>query len=210
MEFSSYLAYVLVSAAQSATPGPSTLFLVNNALALGWRRALGALSGDLVAIGLLATLSVVGVGALLVACPIAFMALRLLGASYVIWLGWSYIRSPSPQEGAPATATAPAPSGMALWLQSFGVGVSNPKAVLFFAALFPQFIPAESGPSVLAVLVVTFVIVKLIVLGGYALGARPLVRLFRGTEHARRGRRLTGIIFVVFGALMIWSALSAS
>lgn len=210
MEFSSYLAYVLISAAQSATPGPSTLFLVNNALALGWRRALGALSGDLVAIGLLATLSVVGVGALLVACPFAFMALRLLGASYVIWLGWNYIRSPSTQEGAPATETAPARGGMALWLLSFGVGVSNPKAVLFFAALFPQFIPAESGPSELAVLVVTFVTVKLIVLGGYALGARQLVRRLRRPEHARRGRRLTGIIFVVFGALMIWSALTAS
>lgn len=210
MEVSSYLAYVLVSAAQSATPGPSTLFLVNNALVLGWRRALGALSGDLVAIGLLATLSVVGVGALLVASPIAFMALRLLGASYVMWLGWSYIRSPLPPEGAPATETAPARGRMALWLQSFGVGISNPKAVLFFAALFPQFIPAESGPSVLALLVVTFIIVKLIVLGGYALGARHLVRRFRGPEHARRGRMLTGSIFIVFGALMIWSALTAS
>ncbi|WP_018390227.1 LysE family translocator [Ancylobacter sp. FA202] len=210
MEFSSYLAYVLVSAAQSATPGPSTLFLVNNALALGWRRALGALSGDLVAIGLLATLSVVGVGALLFACPIAFMALRLLGASYVIWLGWSYIRSPSPQEGAPATETAPTRGTLALWLQSFGVGISNPKAVLFFAALFPQFIPAESGPFVLVLLVVTFVIVKLVVLGGYALGARHLVRRLRRPEHARRGRMLTGIIFMVFGALMIGSALTAS
>jgi len=134
MEFSSYLAYVLVSVVQSATPGPSTLFLVNNSLAFGWRRALAALSGDLVAIGLLATLSVGGLGALLVAYPIAFMTLRLLGASYVIWLGWSYLRSPSPQEGAPAMETAPGRGGLALWLHSFGVGVSNPKAVLFFAA----------------------------------------------------------------------------
>ncbi|MFG1235638.1 LysE family translocator [Xanthobacter autotrophicus DSM 597] len=210
MEISSYLAYVLVSAAQSAAPGPSTLFLVNNALALGWRRALGALSGDLVAIGLLATLSILGVGALLVACPIAFMALRLMGASYVIWLGWSYIRSPSPQDGAPATETSPAQGTLALWLQSFGVGISNPKAVLFFAALFPQFIPAGSGPLVLALLVATFVIVKLVVLGGYALGARHLVRRLGRPEHARRGRMLTGIIFVVFGALMIGSALTAS
>ncbi|GLK71551.1 LysE family translocator [Ancylobacter dichloromethanicus] len=210
MELSSYFVYVLVSAAQSATPGPSTLFLVNNALTLGWRRAVGALSGDLVAIGLLATLSAVGLGALLVAYPLAFTSLRLLGALYVIWLGWSYLRSPSPPEGTAAVETLPGRGGMALWLHSFGVGVSNPKAVLFFAALFPQFIPAESGPSVLALLVVTFVLVKFVVLGGYALGARHLVRRLRSPEHARRGRLLTGIIFVVFGTLMIWSALTAN
>ncbi|MDQ0513488.1 threonine/homoserine/homoserine lactone efflux protein [Angulomicrobium amanitiforme] len=73
-------------------------------------------------------MSVVEVGVVLVACPIAFMALRLLGASYVIWLGWSCIRSPSRQEGggAAATETAPVRGSMALWLQSFGVGIGNP------------------------------------------------------------------------------------
>lgn len=69
---------------------------------------------------------------------------------------------------------------------------------------------ADSGPSVLALLVLTFVVVKLIVLGGYALGARHVLRLLHRPEHARRGRVLTGIVFVVFGGLMIWSALTAT
>ena len=89
---------------------------------------------------------------------------------------------------------------LALWLHSFGVGISNPKAVLFFAALFPQFLPTDSGTAVLALLVVTFVLVKLVVLGGYAIGARHVGRLLREPEHARLGRTLTGIIFVAFGA----------
>ncbi|HET8726843.1 MAG TPA: LysE family transporter [Alphaproteobacteria bacterium] len=93
---------------------------------------------------------------------------------------------------------------------SFGVGISNPKAVLFFAALFPQFTPVGSGPSVLALLVSTFGIVKLVVLGGYALGARHVVRLLRRPGFAKRGRMLTGIIFVAFGTLMMWSALTAT
>lgn len=99
---------------------------------------------------------------------------------------------------------------MGLWLHSFNVGISNPKAILFFAALFPQFLPAGSGPSILALLVATFVLVKLVILGGYAFGARHLARLLRNHKHARRGRMLTGIIFVVFGALMIWSALTVT
>lgn len=163
--------------------GPIDIVSGEQRLALGWRRALGALSGDLFAIGLLATLSVVRVSALLVACPIAFLALRLLGASYVIWLGWSYIRSPLATGRDSRHGDGPARGSMALWLQSFGVGISNPQAVLFFAGLFPQFIPSESGPSVLALLAVTFVIVKLIVLGGYALGARHLVRRLRRPDR---------------------------
>ena len=210
MEVPAYLTFVIISAAQSATPGPSTLFIVNNAVAHGWRRALSALSGDLVAIALLATLSVVGLGALLEAYPAAFLGLRLAGAAYIIWLGWSFLRPARHQAGAMAAESAHAQGGRALWLQSFGVGISNPKAVLFFAALFPQFIPVDSGPPVLVLLVSTFVVVKFVVLGGYALGARHAVRLLSKPEHARRGRMLTGILFMLFGAVMLWSALIAT
>jgi homoserine/homoserine lactone efflux protein len=209
MELPAYLAFVMVSAVQAATPGPSTVFIVNNSIAYGSRRALAALSGDLVAIALLATLSIIGLGALLMAYPVAFLVLRLAGASYIIWLGWTFLRPVAPQADPTAMEAAHGASSLGLWLHSFGVGISNPKAILFFAALFPQFLPVGSGPSVLALLVATFVAVKLIVLGGYAFGARHLVRLLRNPEHARRGRVLTGIVFVTFGALMIWSALTA-
>jgi len=210
MEFPAYLTFLFVSAAQAATPGPSTVFIVNNAIAYGWRRALAALSGDLVAIALLATLSIIGLGALLMAYPVAFLALRLAGAAYIIWLGWSFLRPAAPQAEPTGVEAVHRENGLGLWLHSFGVGISNPKAILFFAALFPQFLPVGSGASVLALLVASFVVVKLIILGGYAFGARHFVRLLRNPEHARRGRMLTGIIFMAFGALMIWSALTAT
>ncbi|KJS40121.1 MAG: lysine transporter LysE [Roseovarius sp. BRH_c41] len=206
MELSAYLTFVIVSTAQVATPGPSTLFIVNNAVAHGWRRALAALSGDLIAIALLATLSIVGLGTLLTTYPTAFLVLRLAGAAYIIWLGLTFLRTPPPRPDPSAVRSADARSSLLLWVHSFGVGISNPKAVLFFAALFPQFIPAGSGPAVLAILVSTFVAVKLVVLGGYALGARHAVRLLSKPEHAQRGRLLTGIIFLAFGAWMVWSA----
>ena len=210
MDVSPYLTFLIVSAVQSATPGPSTLFIVNNAVAHGWRRALGALSGDLLAIAMLATLSVLGLSALLESYPSAFLGLRLAGALYILWLGWTFLRPRRAPVGSSATRAPLSQTGTALWFHSFGVGISNPKAVLFFAALFPQFLPADSGPAVLALLVSTFVVVKFIVLGGYAIGARYVVRLLRKPEHARRGQKLTGIIFVAFGLLMIWSALNAA
>lgn len=210
MELPAYLTFLFVSVTQAATPGPSTLFIVNNAVAHGWRRALAALSGDLVAIALLATLSIIGLGALLMVYPVAFLVLRLAGAFYIIWLGWSFLRPAAPQTDPKGMEATHGRNGVRLWLHSFGVGISNPKAILFFAALFPQFLPVGSGPSVLVLLVATFVVVKLVVLGGYAFGARHLVKLLSNPEHARRGRMLTGMIFVAFGALMIWSALTST
>ncbi|MBY8977262.1 LysE family translocator [Rhodobacteraceae bacterium NNCM2] len=210
MDIPDYLTFVIVSAAQSATPGPSTLFIVNNAIAHGWRRALYALSGDLVAIAMLATLSVVGLGALLETYPAALLGLRLVGALYIIWLGWNFLRVPQRHTGSIATKTPLSQDGLILWVHSFGVGISNPKAVLFFAALFPQFLPTDSGSAVLALLVGTFVVVKFLVLGGYALGARHVVRLLHRPEHARRGRTLTGILFMLFGAVMLRSAVTAT
>jgi threonine/homoserine/homoserine lactone efflux protein len=209
MEIPGYLTFVIVSAAQAATPGPSTLFIVNNAIAYGWRRAIAVLIGDLVAIATLATLSVIGLGALLETYPAAFLVLRLAGASYIIWLGWSFLRPARQRAESMAAETAHGHSALALWFQSFGVGISNPKAVLFFAALFPHFLPADSGSAVLALLVSTFVVVKFVVLGSYALGARHLVRLLSRPEYAKRGRMVTGIIFVAFGGVTIWSALTA-
>lgn len=210
MELSAYLTFLVVSAVQTATPGPSTLFIVNNAVAHGWRRALGALSGDLLAIALLATLSVIGLGALLQSNPAAFLVLRLAGAFYILWLGWTFLRPVSLRPHHAAIETVHGPGGMTLWLNSFAVGISNPKAVLFFAALFPQFLPADSGPTVLVLLVLTFVVVKFLILGGYAISARHVVRLLQKPEHARRGQMLTGVIFVAFGVVMIWSALAAT
>jgi homoserine/homoserine lactone efflux protein len=210
MDLAAFATFVLISAAQVATPGPSTLFIVKNAVARGWCRAVGALSGDLVAIALLATLSVFGLGALLGAYPAALVALRLTGAAYIIWLGISFLRPARTRPDPVAVRPVWAQGIKILRLQSFGVGISNPKAILFFAALFPQFLPAEPGPGVLVLLVATFVFVKLIILSGDALGARHVARLLRKPNDARRGRVLTGLIFLGFGVLIIWSAMTAA
>ncbi|KRE09734.1 lysine transporter LysE [Bosea sp. Root381] len=205
MSFTTFVAFVLISAAQVATPGPSTVFLLNNALAYGARRAIVALSGDLVAIVILASLSAAGVGALLAANTALFAVLRIAGAAYLLWLGIQYFRvSPAVSEQSTGAEGSSRSATAGLWLQSFWIGISNPKAVLFFAALFPQFIPADGGPGSLVFLVIAFVTTKLIVLGGYALAARQLRRVFARGGNMAVGRRLTGALFILFGCLMIW------
>jgi threonine/homoserine/homoserine lactone efflux protein len=204
MSLTTFVTFVLISAAQVAAPGPSTVFLVNNAIIYGPRRAIVALSGDLAAIIILASLSAVGVGALLAANTVLFTALRIAGAVYLLWLGFGYLRSHNTAAGGDSREAAMTGASFSLWLQSFWIGISNPKAVLFFAALFPQFIPADSGYGLLAILVIGFVLTKLVVLGGYALAARQLRRVFATEGNVAFGRRLTGALFILFGCAMVW------
>ncbi|GBR01789.1 LysE family translocator [Acetobacter oeni] len=208
-----YLAFLMVAAAQVATPGPSTVFLVNNAVSLGFRRAIFALSGDLCAILLLATLSAAGVGALITASPMLFIGLRLFGAAYLIWLGIRYLRPAPPlpfrNSNAPnPNATTKQKGGRASWIHSFSVGISNPKAILFFSALFPQFIsdaPGHRRYLILAVLVISFAIVKFLVLGIYAILARRIRSSLSRPGVATRGRLTTGAFFLLFGTGLIIS-----
>jgi len=143
MSLTTFLTFVLISAAQVATLGPSTVFLVNNAIAYGPRRAIVALSGDLAAIIILASLSAVGVGALLAANTVLFTALRLAGAVYLLWLGIRYLRSKNTTgRGDDTREVAMIGAGLCLWLQSFWIGISNPKTGCFslrsFHSSFPQ------------------------------------------------------------------------
>lgn len=204
MSLTTLLTFVLISAAQVAAPGPSTVFLVNNAIAYGPRRAIVALSGDLAAIIILASLSAVGVGALLAANTVLFTVLRLAGAIYLLWLGMRYLRPLDSAQGGDGRQVAMTDAGLSLWLQSFWIGISNPKAVLFFAALFPQFIPADGDHGLLVLLVIAFVLTKLVVLGAYALAARQLRRVLASEGNVAFGRRMTGALFILFGCAMIW------
>ncbi|MDZ4367867.1 MAG: LysE family translocator [Afipia sp.] len=204
MSLTTVVTFVLISAAQVATPGPSTIFLVNNAITYGPRRAILALSGDLAAIIILASLSAFGIGALLAANTVLFTVLRFAGALYLMWLGVHYLRLFDTSAGGDSHEVAMTDAGLRLWLQSFWIGISNPKAVLFFAALFPQFIPAGGGHGLLAVLVIAFLLTKLFVIGGYALAARQFRRVFESKGNVTFGRRLTGALFILFGCAMIW------
>jgi threonine/homoserine/homoserine lactone efflux protein len=209
MSVTQYVTFVLVAAAQTATPGPSTVFLVNNALTLGRGRAVMVLTGDLLAIALLASLSAAGLGGLVTAEPVVFDGLRLFGAAYLAWLGIKYLGAEPKPVPADAGPSQPRDRDAArLWVQSFAVGISNPKAILFFSALFPQFIPAERGGfQILALLVATFVATKLVVLGGYAACAGRIKAMLGGGEGSVAARRLAGVLFLLFAAGIAWSVL---
>ncbi|QGZ65516.1 LysE family translocator [Paraburkholderia acidisoli] len=212
MTLAHYFVFCGIAALQVGSPGPSTVFVVDNAVAVGWLRAVGILTGDLLAIGALAVLSLLGVDAMLMANPRLFAALKIAGALYLLWLGvnqWRGARRGAVKATASRNDVARQPASVrALWVKSFLIGISNPKAILFFSSLLPQFVdPTQAGSATMLQLIALFVAIKLIVLGGYAGIATRVLPLLRSEGNARWGKRLTGTVLIGFGGLIALSAL---
>lgn len=192
----------------SAIPGPNMLLVMTHGARHGLRRSTATMAGCLAALIAMLSVSAAGLGVFLEAWPRLFDTLRMLGAAYLVWLGvksWRAktgaveIRDESDSSG----QTVHSPRRFVLFRNGFFVAGSNPKAILFAAALLPQFIDA-SRPVLpqFAVLVSTFAVIEVSWYAVYAgLGARIGDRL-RSASVAQAFNRLTGGVFVGFGAMM--------
>jgi threonine/homoserine/homoserine lactone efflux protein len=177
------LLFALAALVLLVTPGPAVLFVVTQSLQNGRAAALVSTLG-LVSGGLVHVLAAVfGLSALLASSAVAFTAIKLVGAGYLIWLGFKALVSPPPWPG----ADAPRRSRTRLYLDGFVVNVTNPKPGLFFLAFLPQFVDPAAG-SVrlqLAVLGLLFLSMALVTDSLYGLAAASV----RGVLLRRPGVR---------------------
>ncbi len=154
------LAYLAACAVLIVTPGPDMLFVVAQTLrggtARGWAAALGVFVGTFGHVALAA----LGLAALLAASPKLFLAARVAGAVYLLWLGVSALRSalrPGGGEGGTAAPGPPAVVGAgrglgAAFRQGMVTNLLNPKVALFFLAFLPQFVAPDRAPARLQML----------------------------------------------------------
>lgn len=189
----------------SATPGPNMLHVMTRGVRFGAARAAVSAAGCMTAILIVLSASAAGMSAVLAAFPRLFDAIRYAGVAYLLWLGFKAWRAPVvlPVEGAPLP---PRVSDRVLFRDGFLIAISNPKLIVFAAALFPQFIDNHGArlPQ-FGILVVSFVAIECFWYAVYALGGHKLASALTGESRQRFFNRLTGGLFVGFGAaLLAW------
>ncbi len=170
-------------------PGPSVLFVVSRALSYGRRAAMRTVVGNAVGEMVLVIAVAVGVGALVERSVAVFTVMKVVGAAYLILLGIRAIRDRRSLPGLLDAATAPR-TGRRTFLDGVVVGVTNPKSVIFFAAILPQFADRSAGhvPLQLIVLGLIFTVIALCSDTAWGVAAGRLRRWF-----ARSPRRLERI-----------------
>ena len=196
-----WLFYVAAVFVLTVTPGPSVLMAISTSVKFGPKKALIASVGSTTAIVGIMILSALGLGAALAASETLFTALKWLGASYLAYLGVMALMSKANKIS--ASNTSDAINDHRLFRQGFLVGASNPKALLFFGALFPQFItPQEAHLPQFLILGFTFVFFELGWLTIYALGAARARSWLEQPRRARLFNRATGIVFLAAAGLL--------
>jgi threonine/homoserine/homoserine lactone efflux protein len=183
------LTFALASVLLTLIPGPTVLFVVGRSLSLGRRAGLWSVVGN--TLGLLPVVLAValGVGALVAESVAVFTVVKVVGAAYLVYLGVQAFR----QRGADVHAEAPtARSTLRVVRDGFVVGVTNPKSVVFLAAVLPQFVDHSAGgiSGQLFGLGLVFMTVALVSDSGYAYVAGTARAWF--SSSPRRLSRMQG------------------
>lgn len=200
MSLELWLTFVAASTALLLIPGPTVLLVLSYALSKGRSVAVasaaGVAVGDLIAI----TASLVGLGALVLASATLFVALKWLGAAYLIWLGVKLIRS-APCDGLVAS-TAVDVSARHVFCHAAAVTALNPKSIAFFIAFVPQFIRADA-PLLLqfVILIATFVSLAALNALAYAVLADRLRRVIARPNIITWITRAGGAALIGMGVL---------
>ena len=145
--------FALAALMLGLTPGPNMAYCVSRTVCQGRVAGLISLAGVLAAYGVHVLATALGLSAVLLASPAAFDALKLAGAAYLLYLAWLVLRP-----GAAATLARrrshpiPTPArASSLFCIGFFINLLNPKAVLFYVALLPQFLQPDRGHGALVV-----------------------------------------------------------
>ena len=184
-------------------PGPSVLFVISRGVALGRRAALATVLGNTTGLMFQLLVVVIGLGSILASSETVFTALKLIGAAYLVTLGLRSIRDRKKLAEALAP-TNPAPRNVrAIVREGFVVGATNPKGLIIFTAVLPQFIDRSSGhPTLqLATLGVICVLIALVSDGSWAI-ASGTARTWLGRSPARLERLSVGggVTMIALGA----------
>lgn len=144
MELNTWLVYISVIGILIFSPGPSALLCVSDGLKYGNKKTIPTIIGGAVAALVLMSISAAGLGAILIASEKLFFIIKLIGGFYLIYLGWTTWK-----EGSIKVEITPENSSsfinysfFSLLRKGFMVGISNPKDLIFFIALFPSFMNA--------------------------------------------------------------------
>lgn len=202
MDYDRWLLFTSIALLATITPGPAILLVSTHSVTFGTKYSVATMLGNVTGLFILSLLSVLGLSAIILHSAPIFFAVKLVGAGYLIFLGLKLWRNGFGLEAIRTVKNGNVrrrPSIIKLYANGLLVALSNPKAIAFTTALFPQFIqPERSMTQQFSILIITFMFLSFICLFGYAFMAE-------GTKKRSAQIRLPGIMSKVFGCAFIGS-----
>jgi threonine/homoserine/homoserine lactone efflux protein len=221
MNLSTWWLFVTATFLISAAPGPNMLLIMNQSVRFGLRASVYSMAGCMTALMIMFAMSALGLGVILQNAPTVFDALRWAGALYLAYLGYKVWTAPVDplkpvsiveqdrdidsdiKNNSTLGNKYAGYNAFNLFKTGFFTAGSNPKALLFAAALLPQFIQADKPQALqLVILLATFSVLEILWYFIYALGGLSMAKQLRKPSILRWFNRVTGGAFIAFAGLM--------
>jgi homoserine/homoserine lactone efflux protein len=202
MNWDAYLIFAVTTAVVCLTPGPAALLVVAQGASNGFRSSYWAIGGIALGNAIYFALSATGIAALIVASGTLFSIVKWVGVAYLFYLGWAAIRSRASALTISGNAGRTVHGWRAFW-QAVVVELSNPKALLYFVALLPQFIdPSQPIGVQLVIFGITCVILDAAVYSLYAWLGSKTQRFTANERFVKLSNRTSGGLLMAAGTIM--------
>ncbi|WP_024537585.1 LysE family transporter [Comamonas badia] len=202
MDLHVWLAYFVASWAIALSPGSGAVLSMSHGLAYGVRQASATILGLQAGLAIILLVAGAGIGALLLASSTAFTVVKVLGAAYLLWLGFKQWNAPvlAAPDGASA-APQQALSARQRFMLGLFTNATNPKGIVFMVAVLPQFLSPDRPLWLqLLILLATTLGVDVVVMHGYAALASSLRRWLSSARTRRVQNRVIGGVLMAMGA----------
>ena len=202
--------YLIATVLIILAPGPSVLFTIARAIAWGRLAAIATVIGNAFGMFLVSVLVAFGLGPLLQSSKLFYNGIQWAGGAYLIYLGYAAIAASRVDAQGLQKTEGSKPSFFTSLKNGFWVGVLNPKSIVFFAAILPQFVDQEKNnvTAQLLLLGAIFAAIAMISDGGYGLLAGTVRSWLAGdVKRLIFMRRFGGVVMIGLGVFTIFSAL---
>lgn len=208
MSFAAWITFVVAACLIAVSPGSGAVLSMSHGLSYGVRKATGTILGLQAGLLLVLFIAGAGVGSILLASEFAFNIVKVIGALYLIHLGFSQWRAhmvANPELPAQSRARSVVPAWRKRFLLGFLTNATNPKGIIFMVAVLPQFI-THHAPLLpqLVILAATMCTIDLLVMHSYALAASTMQRYLRDARAVRRQNQLFGGILMAVGTALFF------
>jgi threonine/homoserine/homoserine lactone efflux protein len=208
MTVQTWLIFLTLTIVAAATPGPAVLFIMTKSISYGWKKTIYSALGNIIAILIMGIITISGLGVILITSELVFNIIKYIGAAYLVYLGVKIFFQRDTilydKDGSLEVAHV---SSIKLFFQAFGVAISNPKAIVFLTAIFPQFLNMKEPLAIqFTILISTSIISSFSFLMIYAMLAHKVKILLNMPHRVKFVNRLSGTLFMGIGVLLATSS----
>ncbi|EJB5270685.1 LysE family translocator [Vibrio vulnificus] len=206
MNFALLSAFIPTFFFVSITPGMCMTLALTLGMSIGYKRTLWMMLGELVGVAVVSVAAVVGIAAVMLNYPMLFISFKILGATYLVYLGIQMWRSRGKLSLSAETGPVSRANNWQLIMQGFITAIANPKGWAFMISLLPPFIDKSAPlPPQLFLLVGIILISEFVCMTLYATGGKSLKRLLGQSQNVRRLNRIAGSLMIGVGIWLFFS-----